>query len=1173
MNISSVITDRQDKDGMLRRALERIIQLYTDKSHFIYELLQNAEDASAHNIRFCQFSDHMEVLHDGKPFTVENLQGLCDIGKSDKVANLNQIGEFGVGFKSVFGICDTVRLFSTPENYKGQLDDDCSPFAVEIHDFTKPTDIPYIEVERGFTTKFEFPFCVGFSFSGFKTINQLSDALSLRLQNLGITTLLFMRNLESIEFEIKTDKKSISGGYLLEKREINDHLSLISAYGESHAKAETLSYLKFSKLLANENAIRTVDIAYPVSIGIDGTYTFKEADSPYISVYFPTETESKLKFIVQGPFRTTPNRSSVPCDDAENAKLAEVTALLLRESIIELRDLGMLNLSFLKLLPLDESVFRTYDLFEPLYESAMKVLSCEKVLPCKTGGYVKAESAKIARNQTLTTLFDDELLSELIQDGIHYHWLPIVLTETNKQYKALYEYMTDELQISVVRPEDLKTYFNSNPSFLKARDNGWIINLYRLYESIPNLFNKSRYGTNMLLANLVKTSSGEFVAPFRKDSEGNYLQNVFLPSKKEYSNLRIAFVDNSLFRQCQKFFEDVLQLLPPKEYDLFIEAFKKRNSEGNLFSNEEHIEDIKSLIHYLNSSDYGSDVSSVIRKRLLLVCRIHGSTVTANPYKTKVLFPKTKGNISIEAYYRNITDNYYVDMDFYSSRGITYDDLSKLGVSDRMVVNSEVTTGTYYSGSQGGQPKWTTYDDFRWKLTFDKIDDVLLYISNNPSAPDSIAKSQVIFRLLQENEKALIGTVYIGGYNISNIEHAQADIVSTLSRSRTGGYRANVWNGKWLYTESNELVSPGAISKHDLSKAIYGSIQSDSELYSILGFKKDAMDHLEEAISDYDELPSEKKNSYFELELKRRYGISDADLQERFGRRNLTTGNADYSFEPTYEFPVVQVKNWESLKKHATEMFAFAQPVQYEYLLRRIRTSNPNTSRAYLMGQYKAVDAYKYACQMCHDFFPNIESCQIEEHPQNELEPMNICLCPNCATKFRELRRSKYCSSRLIKQLKGITREEIDSSAIVEIEIEINYVPQTLWFTQTHIAEISELYALKEAIERNTASKPDNSRNVVVEKKKAPANETTSVKRIDVPSINAGPTPIAANGIDFTRCLGKKVRHKTEGCGIVKSCTDQHIEIAFTQGKRSGETIKYGIAVCASLNLLEIIES
>ena len=34
MAIADQVLQRQDKDGMLRRALERIIQLYTDKSHF-----------------------------------------------------------------------------------------------------------------------------------------------------------------------------------------------------------------------------------------------------------------------------------------------------------------------------------------------------------------------------------------------------------------------------------------------------------------------------------------------------------------------------------------------------------------------------------------------------------------------------------------------------------------------------------------------------------------------------------------------------------------------------------------------------------------------------------------------------------------------------------------------------------------------------------------------------------------------------------------------------------------------------------------------------------------------------------------------------------------------------------------------------------------------------------
>ena len=65
MAIADQVLQRQDKDGMLRRALERIIQLYTDKSHFVYELLQNAEDAGASRIKLEQYEVRLVVLHVG----------------------------------------------------------------------------------------------------------------------------------------------------------------------------------------------------------------------------------------------------------------------------------------------------------------------------------------------------------------------------------------------------------------------------------------------------------------------------------------------------------------------------------------------------------------------------------------------------------------------------------------------------------------------------------------------------------------------------------------------------------------------------------------------------------------------------------------------------------------------------------------------------------------------------------------------------------------------------------------------------------------------------------------------------------------------------------------------------------------------------------------------------
>ena len=42
--------------------------LYSHPSHFIYEILQNAEDARAKYIKFILRNDCLEIVHDGRDF-------------------------------------------------------------------------------------------------------------------------------------------------------------------------------------------------------------------------------------------------------------------------------------------------------------------------------------------------------------------------------------------------------------------------------------------------------------------------------------------------------------------------------------------------------------------------------------------------------------------------------------------------------------------------------------------------------------------------------------------------------------------------------------------------------------------------------------------------------------------------------------------------------------------------------------------------------------------------------------------------------------------------------------------------------------------------------------------------------------------------------------------------
>ncbi len=57
--------------------LDLLGQLYSERTHFIFELIQNAEDAGATELTFELFADRLEVRHDGRPFTEADVRGVC----------------------------------------------------------------------------------------------------------------------------------------------------------------------------------------------------------------------------------------------------------------------------------------------------------------------------------------------------------------------------------------------------------------------------------------------------------------------------------------------------------------------------------------------------------------------------------------------------------------------------------------------------------------------------------------------------------------------------------------------------------------------------------------------------------------------------------------------------------------------------------------------------------------------------------------------------------------------------------------------------------------------------------------------------------------------------------------------------------------------------------------
>jgi len=337
--------------------------LYNDPSHFIYEILQNAEDEGAKEVRFKLFEDRLDIYHNGKDFDLEDIDGITGIGISKKKEDLTSIGKFGVGFKSVFAVTETPYIFSGEYNIK-------------IEDFVIPSEINTTEQVK--ETLIRLPFN-----HKLHTQKEIFTLVSKKLENIGLKTMLFLKNIE----EIKWQTTSTSGHYLKSSesfQKIPDakKVTIISS-------SITEEYIVIGKPIKIENKDLKVEIAYKLSKQNDKEIVIPESDSKLV-VYFPTEKVTYLNFLIQGPYKTTPNRENIPLEDEQNKVILEETANLVAESLSAIKDLGYLDTNFLNLLPINSEWKEKESIYSVIYDKVKEKLFTEELLPTSDSRYAKA---------------------------------------------------------------------------------------------------------------------------------------------------------------------------------------------------------------------------------------------------------------------------------------------------------------------------------------------------------------------------------------------------------------------------------------------------------------------------------------------------------------------------------------------------------------------------------------------------------------------------------------------------------------------------------------------------------------------------------------------------------------------------------------------------------------
>ncbi|WP_315754811.1 MULTISPECIES: DUF3883 domain-containing protein [unclassified Bradyrhizobium] len=461
---------------------------YDKRTHFIYELLQNAEDAlrrrppdwdGRRNVTFDLTANQLVVTHYGRPFDEPDVRGVCGIDESTK--DYTSIGRFGIGFKSVYSFTKRPEIHSGDEAFA--IETYVWPIAVESFQRTPEQ------------TKIVLPLV--------QSDTEAQAEILEGLKNLGARTLLFLRNVEEISWAVEG---GASGFYFRDEPvQLAPGVREIVLMGQQQGEKEVEErWLVFSKEVENEGKrVGNAEIAFALSVRAGKARRIEPLVDSTLVVFFPTILSTNTGFLIQGPYQTTPSRDNIPLNEAWNRYLVRETGDLLVDALRWLRGERMLEIGTLRSLPLERERFMG-GLLEPLFERVATALKEDALLPCSDSSYASAQDVQLSRTQDLRDLFDPDQLGKLLKAGKEVRWLSPDITADRTP--ALRQYLLRELEISELTPESLLPRLNAH--FLQAQPDEWVVRLYEYLNKVPAVAERLKD------LPLVRLEEGKHVSPF-----------------------------------------------------------------------------------------------------------------------------------------------------------------------------------------------------------------------------------------------------------------------------------------------------------------------------------------------------------------------------------------------------------------------------------------------------------------------------------------------------------------------------------------------------------------------------------------------------------------------------------------------------------------------------------
>lgn len=540
-------------------------RLHSKRTQFIFEFLQNAEDAGANSVRFDLSDSELQIRHNGKKvFVFDDVESITTVGNSTK--EINDIGKFGVGFKAVFKITDSPIIHSGKYHFK--IENYIVPEAVEQRNIGKET-----------------LFILPLKTNEYQNIKEL---IITGFEKTESENLLFLRNIKEVIFSYEGKERKL----WIRRKEIptkyEKRLKVTKTtvgHGEKRHR-----YLIIEPTKSVKKTGHKVQIALRKEKG-----KLVNVSRSTIFVFFPTREESGLPFLVQAPYKTAVGREAIEdFQDTENQMVTQNLAKLIADSLPLIRDIGLLSTNFLNDLPLPieekEDGHHPAEPYSTVSSAVIEKLKKEKLLPnIEESTYLHPEKSLFAKDEELAKLIKPR---EIKKDG-SYKWVSASLSENIREALSIEEFTLDDLAEKI------------DETFISSKNDKWLNDFYGILidEKRKELRRNLSYGLLLQLFEgkpIVRLQNGHYVYPY--DSEGKL--QVFEPYESNSSS-SLKIIDERIYnyKNAKKFFK-YLKIRKPEEKDYIQEDVLPRyKDENHKTAEKSHIKNIVRIANHRNDSD------------------------------------------------------------------------------------------------------------------------------------------------------------------------------------------------------------------------------------------------------------------------------------------------------------------------------------------------------------------------------------------------------------------------------------------------------------------------------------------------------------------------------------------------------------------------------------------